>query len=67
LSDLVSRLRELALPGRGQGTVEYLGLLAAIALLLIAVSTQLKNGGGVPKEIADGFVGAVKRVVGQVR
>ena len=48
----------------GQGTVEYLGLLLAVAALLLAVMTQLKGGAGVAKEIANGFTSAVRSVVG---
>ena len=47
----------------GQGTVEYLGLLLAVAALLLAVMTQLKGGAGVAKEVAAGFVAAVREVV----
>jgi hypothetical protein len=48
----------------GQGTVEYLGLLLAVAALLLAVMTQLKGGAGVAREIANGFTAAVRSVVG---
>ena len=30
---------------RGQGTVEYLGLVLAVGALLLAVSVQVKGGG----------------------
>jgi hypothetical protein len=49
----------------GQGTVEYLGLLLAVAALLLAVMTQLKGGAGVAKEIAAAFSAAVRQVVGR--
>ena len=50
---------------RGQGTVEYLGLLLAIGALLVAVMTQLKGGSGVAHEISNGLVAAVRQVVGR--
>ncbi len=48
---------------RGQGTVEYLGLLIAIGALLLAVMTQLK-GGGVAKEVSGAMVAAIRQVIG---
>ncbi len=41
---------------RGQGTVEYIGLL-------LAVSSQVK-GGGLVSQIEKGFTAAVQKVVG---
>jgi hypothetical protein len=49
---------------RGQGTVEYLGLLIAIGALLLAVMTQLK-GGGVAREVSNAMVAAIRQVIGQ--
>jgi hypothetical protein len=49
---------------RGQGTVEYLGLLIAIGALLLAVMTQLK-GGGVAKEVSNAMIAAIRQVIGQ--
>ncbi len=48
---------------RGQGTVEYIGLLLAIGALLLAVSSQVK-GGALVGQIERGFTAAVQKVVG---
>ncbi len=45
---------------RGQGTVEYVGLVVAVALLLVAVSETLQNGGG---GIDDKVAAAIGRAV----
>jgi Flp pilus assembly pilin Flp len=56
-----SRLRADA-DERGQGTVEYVGLVVAVALLLTAVSTQLRGGGGIDDKIVAIVKGAVEKV-----
>lgn len=48
---------------RGQGTVEYLGLVLAVGALLLAVSVQVKGGGsGIGGQIAKAMEQAVKSV-----
>jgi hypothetical protein len=59
----VSNLRQRRRGSRGQGTVEYIGLLLAVGALLLAVSSQVK-GGGVVSQIERGFTAAVQKVVG---
>ena len=49
---------------RGQGTVEYLGLMIAIGALLLAVMAQLK-GGGVAREVSSAMIAAIRQVIGQ--
>lgn len=58
----MSKLRQRR-RSRGQGTVEYIGLLLAVGALLLAVSSQVK-GGGVVSQIERGFTAAVQKVVG---
>jgi len=50
---------------RGQGTVEYIGLLLAIGVLLLAVNKGLGNGGaaGIPAKITSSIVTAIDKVV----
>jgi hypothetical protein len=48
---------------RGQGTVEYIGLMLAIGALLLAVMHQLNGGGGVVKEVSNGIAAAIPKVV----
>jgi hypothetical protein len=60
--NLVSQLRQRP-RSRGQGTVEYIGLLLAVGALLLAVSSQVK-GGGLVSQIEKGFTAAVQKVVG---
>ncbi len=38
---------------RGQGTVEYLGLVMAIAVLLLAVKTQFDRGGSIDEKVVE--------------
>ena len=59
-----SRLRSDA-PERGQGTVEYVGLGVAIALLLTAVSTQLRGGGGIDDKVVALVKSAVEKAGGK--
>jgi hypothetical protein len=46
---------------RGQGTVEYVGLVVAVALLLVAVSTTLKGGNGIDDKVASLLASAIER------
>ncbi len=48
---------------RGQGTVEYLGLVLAVGALLLAVSVHVKGGGdGVGGQISKSMEKAIKSV-----
>jgi Flp pilus assembly pilin Flp len=49
---------------RGQGTVEYVGLMLLIATVLTAVVTASKNVGG--PDIAAAIVDQMKKAIGQV-
>ena len=53
----------ITLARRGQGTVEYLGLVLVIGVLLVAVSQHLDGAGGVGKTISRAFGNAIDRVV----
>ena len=65
MNRIVEPFRTITRRAGGQGTVEYLGLLLAVAALLLAVMTQLKGGAGVAKEISAAFIAAVRQVVGR--
>ncbi len=47
---------------RGQGTVEYLGLVLVVGVLLVAVSQHVDGAAGVGKTISRSFGNAVDRV-----
>jgi hypothetical protein len=48
---------------RGQGTVEYLGLVLAVGALLLAVSVQVKGGGtGIGEQISNSMEKAISSV-----
>lgn len=48
---------------RGQGTVEYLGLVLAVGALLLAVSVHVKGGGdGIGGQISKSMEKAIKSV-----
>ena len=48
---------------RGQGTVEYLGLVLAVGALLLAVSVQVKGGGaGIGGQISKSMEKAIAAV-----
>ena len=51
-----ARLARLGSDQRGQGTVEYVGLMLLLAALLTGVvvaAKSMKDGGGLAKEIAE--------------
>lgn len=48
----------------GQSTVEYIGLVLAIGVLLLAVGSQLKGGGGIGSAITSGIKDAITKVTG---
>jgi hypothetical protein len=48
---------------RGQGTVEYLGLVLSVGALLLAVSVQVKGGGtGIGEQISNSMEKAISSV-----
>lgn len=48
---------------RGQGTVEYLGLVLAVGALLLAVSVQVKGGGaGIGGQISKSMEKAISSI-----
>jgi hypothetical protein len=58
----VTRPRSLG-DRRGQGTVEYLGLVLAVGALLLAVSVHVKGGGdGIGGQISKSMEKAIKSV-----
>ncbi len=57
---LESRLR--AGGERGQGTVEYLGLVMAIAVLLLAVKTQFDRGGSIDEKVVEAVKASISKL-----
>jgi len=53
-----SRLRS----ERGQGTVEYVGLVAAVAILLVAISKTLGGNNGIDDKVVDALREAIETV-----
>lgn len=52
---------------RGQGTVEYVGIVVMVALLVGGVGVVAsKWGGDVGDKLKDGLVKAIKKLVGQL-
>jgi hypothetical protein len=52
---------------RGQGTVEYVGIVVMVALLVGGVGlVASKWGGDVGDKLKDGLVKAIKKLVGQL-
>lgn len=64
MSTLTPIARRRSLGGRrGQGTVEYLGLVLAVGALLLAVSVHVKGGGdGIGGQISKSMEKAIKSV-----
>ena len=60
------RMQRLAAT-RGQGTVEYVGIVIVIGVLLVALKTGVagKTGGDVGKKIAEAVSGAIDDVMKQ--
>ena len=52
---------------RGQGTVEYVGIVVMVALLVSAVGLVAgKWGGDIGDNLKDGLIKAIKKLVGQL-
>lgn len=52
---------------RGQGTVEYVGIVVMVALLVSAVGVVAgKWGDDIGDKLKDGLVKAIKKLVGQL-
>ncbi len=61
-SSVVEFVRQMT-DRRGQGTVEYLGLVLAIGALLLAVSVQVKGGGaGIGGQISKSMMQAISSI-----
>jgi len=60
-----ARIARLCSEERGQGTVEYVGLMLLLAALLSGVvlaAKGMKDGGGLAKEIADKLKATIESV-----
>ena len=60
-----ARVARLVSAQRGQGTVEYVGLMLLLAALLSGVviaARGMKDGGGLAKEIADKLKATIESV-----
>ena len=52
---------------RGQGTVEYVGIVVMVALLVSGVGLVAgKWGGDIGDNLKDGLIKAIKKLVGQL-
>lgn len=59
--------RRLTSDQRGQGTVEYVGIVVMVALLVSAVGVVAsKWGGDIGDKLKDGLVKAIKKLVAQL-
>ena len=60
--------RLLAQPRRGQGTVEYVGLILLVALLMVGMVAAMKGFQGKQGlELAQTIVDKIREAVGQVK
>jgi hypothetical protein len=60
--------RLLAQPHRGQGTVEYVGLILLVALLMVGMVAAMKGFQGKQGlELAQTIVDKIREAVGQVK
>ena len=63
----VSRIRTLADGERGQGTVEYVGLILLVSLLMVGMVAAMKGFNGKQgTELADVIVNKIKEAVDKV-
>jgi hypothetical protein len=63
----VRMIRSLAAGERGQGTVEYVGLILLVALLMVGMVAAMKGFNGKQgTELADVIVNKIKEAVGKV-
>jgi Flp pilus assembly pilin Flp len=68
LSRRVQAIRSLAGGERGQGTVEYVGLILLVALLMVGMVAAMKGFQGKQGlELAQTIVDKIREAVGQVR
>ncbi len=67
LHDRVRRIRALADDERGQGTVEYVGLILLVSLLMVGMVAAMKGFNGKQgTELADVIVNKIKEAVDKV-
>ncbi len=65
--DRVRRIRALADDERGQGTVEYVGLILLVSLLMVGMVAAMKGFNGKQgTELADVIVNKIKEAVDKV-
>ena len=63
---LRSRVRAAG-PDRGQGTVEYVGLILLVSLLMVGMVAAMKGfNGGEGTELAEVIVGKIKSAVNAI-
>jgi Flp pilus assembly pilin Flp len=63
----VRAIRALAEPERGQGTVEYVGLILLVSLLMVGMVAAMKGFNGKQgTELADVIVNKIKQAVNAI-
>ena len=66
IQELRRRVR-IAGPDRGQGTVEYVGLILLVSLLMVGMVAAMKGfNGGEGTELAEVIVGKIKSAVNAI-
>jgi hypothetical protein len=66
--DLTDRLRRRLAADRGQGTVEYVGLILLVSLLMIGMVAAMKGFNGTQgTEIAEVIVAKIKSAVNAIK
>jgi Flp pilus assembly pilin Flp len=67
VGDRVRMIRSLAAGERGQGTVEYVGLILLVSLLMVGMVAAMKGFNGKQgTELADVIVNKIKEAVDKV-
>ena len=67
ISQRVRAIRALAEPERGQGTVEHVGLILLVSLLMVGMVAAMKGFNGKQgTELADVIVNKIKEAVDKV-
>ena len=65
--DLADRLRHRLASERGQGTVEYVGLIPLVSMLMVGMVAAMKGFNGVQgTEIAELIVNKIKQAVNAI-
>ena len=66
-ADRIRRLLERGMSERGQGTVEYVGLILLVSMLMVGMVAAMKGFNGKQgTELADVIVGKIKQAVNAI-